>query len=238
VEDKREEKSESFLSGMLSRLGGIFTKSRDWIISRSGLEDFVKETEKKKVPKHALNPVYCLGGITFVALIILGLTGLFLAGHYEPSVARAQLSIQKISVEIPFGFYVKSIHGWSANLMVVAILLHTLRVFITGSYKNPREFTWVSGVSLFVLTFSFVVTGYVLPMDERSQFARDTISGMFGWASDIPLLGESLGWLSGTPQQSLTGSYWLHVTVLPLLVLLFLVAHFYLIRKHGISGPL
>ncbi|UCD92075.1 MAG: cytochrome b N-terminal domain-containing protein [Methanobacteriota archaeon] len=231
------EESESSMSKLLSGLGGIFTKVRDWIVSRSGLEDFMGETKQKKVPKHALNPVYCLGGVTFVALVVLGLTGLYLAGLYRPTVLEAQQSIQQIS-DVPFGFYMKSIHSWAANLTIIAILLHTLRVFITGSYKKPREFTWLSGVILLVLTFSFVLTGYILPMDERADVTRETLSGVLGGVKDIPLLGDVFGWLAGGAQEALTGAYWLHVTLLPLGGALFLVFHFYMIRKHGISGPL
>ena len=117
-------------SSLPFRIGSLFTKSRDWIVSRSGLEEFIEETERRKVPKHALNPIYCLGGVTLVALMILGLTGLFLDSYYEPSavelisgMSRAQQSIQRISNDVPFGFYVKSVHSWAANVMVITTLL-------------------------------------------------------------------------------------------------------------------
>ncbi len=219
-------------------MGDIFVKSRDWIVSRSGLEDFIAETAKKTVPKHALNPVYCLGGITFVAFLLLAFTGIFLANYYEPSVIEAQASVQRITVEIPFGFYARSIHAWSANIMGIAILLHTLRVFVTGSYKKPRELTWIGGVVLMILTFSFILSGYILPLDTRSVFTLDILSDVFGWVQSIPIVGGLLNWFSGATEDALSGAYWMHVTVLPLTIVLFLLAHFYLIRKHGISGPL
>lgn len=230
-------------------MGGLFERSRDWILSRTGLEEFIRETEGRKVPKHALNPVYCLGGVTFVALALLGVTGIFLSAHYEPSILRAQRSIQIISNEIPFGFYVRSVHSWSANIMVITILLHTLRVFITGSYKNPREFTWVSGVLLLVFTFSFIMTGYTLLWDERSYFAATSFAGLVDGLQSIPVIGGAFGWLTAwvtdtfiglsvTGEGILTRAYWMHVTVLPLVTLVFILSHFYLIRTHGISGPL
>ncbi len=239
-----------------SRIGSLFTKSRDWIISRSGLEEFIEETERRKVPKHALNPMYCLGGVTLVALMILGLTGLFLDSYYEPSavelisgMSRAQQSIQRISNDVPFGFYVKSVHSWAANMMVITILLHTLRVFITGSYKNPREFTWMSGVLLLLLTFSFVTTGYVLLDDNRAQFVVKTFSDLIYGIQNLPLIGGAFDWLSALINDTFIGSsltgegdlvraHWLHTTTLPLLTLVLLLAHFYLIRSHGISDPL
>ena len=233
-----DKESTGALSKALLPLGKMFTKSRDWIIARSGLERFMEETETKTVPKHALNPAYCLGGVTFVAFLILALTGFFLANYYEPSEGGAQRSIQIISTELPFGFYAKSIHSWAANVMVIAVLLHVLRVFITGSYKNPRELTWMGGVILLVFTFLFVLTGYVLPMDERSDFAITSMSGAFGWLRGIPHVGGVFNWASDTVGEALTGSYWMHVTVLPIAIILFLLVHFYLIRKHGISGPL
>jgi cytochrome b6 len=233
-----KEKSDYQLPSFLLPLGRIFKKGRDWVVARSGLEDFLAETEKKTIPKHALNPVYCLGGVTLVSFLVLALTGFFLAAYYEPSELTAQHSIQVISTEIPFGFYFKSIHSWSANLMVIAVLLHTLRVFITGSYKRPRELTWIGGVLLLVLTFLFVLTGYVLPMDERSEFATASLSGAFGWLRSIPFIGGAFNWASDSVAEALTGSYWMHVTILPIAVILFMLFHFYLIRKHGISGPL
>lgn len=226
------------ISSVLLSMSKTFTKVRDWIVSRSGLERFMEETEKKTVPKHALNPAYCLGGVTLVAFLILALTGFFLANYYEPSEGGAQRSIQIISTEIPFGFYAKSIHSWAANVMVISVLLHTLRVFITGSYKRPRELTWIGGVILLVFTFLFFMTGYVLPMDERSDFAMASLSGAFGWLRAIPHVGGVFNWASDSVGEALTGSYWMHVIVLPIAIILFLLFHFYLIRKHGISGPL
>jgi cytochrome b6 len=222
----------------LAFIGNLFTRSRDWILNRTSLDGFMAETEKKTVPRHALNPAYCLGGVTLVAFITLALTGIFLANYYIPSDGEAQDSIQAIATEIPFGFYAKSVHAWSANLMVIAIFLHTLRVFITGSYKRPRELTWIGGVLLMVFTFLFVLTGYILPMDERADLAADTLSGMFGWAKSIPIIGGMFDWASETSSAALTSAYWMHVTILPLAIILFLLFHFWLIRRHGISGPL
>ncbi|MCJ2563212.1 MAG: cytochrome b N-terminal domain-containing protein [Candidatus Thermoplasmatota archaeon] len=246
----------SRVSGLIFRMGSIFTRSRDWIISRSGLEEMIKETEEKKVPKHALNPMFCLGGVTLVALILLGLTGLFLDSYYEPSdveemtdVSRAKLSIQRIVNEVPFGFYVKSVHSWAANVMVITILLHTLRVFATGSYKNPRELTWLIGVLLLVFTFTFLTTGYVLLDDARSQSVVTTFSDLIYGIRDLPVIGGAFEWLSAWANDLFIGSpitgegvlvraHWIHTTALPLVTLVILLGHFYLIRKHGISGPL
>ncbi len=243
-------------ASILTRIGGIFTKTRDWVLSRSGLVEFVEETEKKKVPKHALNPMFCLGGVTLVALILLGLTGLFLDSYYEPSAAeftpnqsRAAHSIETIVDTVPFGAYVKGVHGWSANIMGITILLHTLRVFITGSYKNPREFTWMSGVLLLIFTFTFITTGYVLVDDARSEAIVETFSNLINGIQNLPLIGGALDWLSAWVNDTFIGSsitgegvlvraHWIHTTTLPLITVALLVAHFYLIRKHGISGPL
>jgi cytochrome b6 len=200
--------------------------------------------------------MYCLGGITFVALILLGLTGLFLDSYYEPSavevvtnVSRAKQSIERIVNDVPFGFYVKSVHGWAANVMGITILLHTLRVFVTGSYKNPREFTWMSGVLLLMFTFTFITTGYVLLDDTRSQVVVQTFSDLVDGIQDFPLIGGAFGWLSAWVNDTFIGSpitgegvlvraHWIHTTALPLVTLVLLLAHFYLIRKLGISGPL
>jgi quinol-cytochrome oxidoreductase complex cytochrome b subunit len=181
----------------------------------------------------------CFGGIAFTLFIILVLTGFLLAGQYTPTETEAYRSVQRLHREVPLGGVLRAVHYWAANLMVVTVLLHMLRVFITGSYKNPRELTWVAGTMLFLLTFTFGFTGYLLPWDQKAYWATVVGTNMLG---SLPLLGEPLRTLllggvevSG---RTLLRFYSIHMLWLPVLTGLFLWVHFHMIRRLGISGGL
>lgn len=193
----------------------------------------------KPVPKHARRFWYCFGGLTFTVAILQLLSGIFLALYYEPTPARAYSSVFYITHYVNYGWLIRSIHVWGAHLMVIFIVLHLLRVFITASYKHPRELNWVVGVLLLVITMGFGLTGYLLPWDQKAYWGSTvTISLM----SQVPVVGDVVGRVVmggdsvGAP--TLTRFYAAHVFLLPVSLGLFLVAHFWMIRKQGISGPL
>jgi len=184
-----------------------------------------------------INYFYCFGGITFVLFLILLLTGLLLSAHYTPSESEAYRSIQRLHSEVPLGGLIRAAHHWAGNLMVVAIMLHMLRVFVTGSYKNPRELHWVAGTFLLVLTLSFGFTGYLLPWDQKAYWATVIGTNMVG---SVPLAG---GFLAGLVRggTEVTGGtllrfYSMHILWLPLCTGVFLWLHFHMIRRTGISG--
>lgn len=192
----------------------------------------------RPVPEH-INYFYCFGGIAFTLFIVLLLTGLLLSMHYIPSETEAYKSIQRLHDSVPLGGFMRSVHYWAANLMVVMVTAHMLRVFITGSYKNPRELNWVSGVVLFVITLGFGFTGYLLPWDQKAYWATVVGTNMIG---SIPLAG---GWLSAillggseVSGQTLLRFYSLHVLWLPLLSGVFMWMHFHMLRRLGVSGRL
>ena len=136
-----------------------------------------------------INYFYCFGGVTFTLFIVQLLTGLLLSVHYIPSEAEAYRSIQNLHQAVPLGRLLRATHHWAANLMVVMVLAHMLRVFITGSYKNPRELNWVAGTLLFVMTMSFGFTGYLLPWDQKAYWATVVGTNMLG---SVPFIGPSL----------------------------------------------
>lgn len=186
-----------------------------------------------------INYFYCFGGITFTLFIMLVLSGLLLSVHYTPSEGDAYASIQRIHAEVPLGSMLRAVHHWAANLMVVMIVLHMIRVFVTGSYKNPRELNWVAGAMLLALTLSFGFTGYLLPWDQKAYWATVVGTNMLG---SFPLIGSPLtallrggGEVSGS---TLLRFYSLHVLWLPLLTSFFLWVHFHVLRRLGISGGL
>jgi len=208
----------------------------DHLNDRSGFTGRHRKVLDKPVPGW-INYFYCFGGITFVLFLILLLTGLLLSAHYTPSESEAYLSIQRLHSEVPLGGLIRAAHHWAGNLMVVAIMLHMLRVFVTGSYKTPRELHWVAGTFLLVLTLSFGFTGYLLPWDQKAYWATVIGTNMVG---SVPLAG---GFLAGLVRggAEVTGAtllrfYSMHILWLPLGTGIFLWLHFHMIRRTGISG--
>jgi cytochrome b6 len=159
--------------------------------------------------------------------------------YYKPTVAEAFTSVQYIMNEVNFGWLIRSIHRWSASMMVLMMILHIFRVYLTGGFKKPRELTWVVGVMLAVTTVSFGVTGYSLPWDQVGYWAVNIVSGV---PAAIPVVGDQLVTLmrgsESVGQATLTRFYSLHTFVLPWIIAVLLLAHFLMIRKQGISGPL
>ena len=192
----------------------------------------------KYVPPH-VNIFYCLGGITFTCFIIQVATGFAMTFYYRPTVTEAFLSVKYIMNDVNSGWLIRSIHRWSASMMVLMMILHVCRVYLTGGFKKPRELTWVTGVILATLTVSFGVTGYSLPWDQVGYWAVKIVTGV---PDAIPLVGsfivELLRGSVSVGQSTLTRFYSLHTFVLPLLTATFMLAHFLMIRKQGISGPL
>jgi quinol-cytochrome oxidoreductase complex cytochrome b subunit len=175
-----------------------------------------------------------LGGMALVLVALLGLTGILLLFAYEPFPGAAYESIKRLQSEVPFGPLVRAVHHWSANLLVVAAILHLLRVFFTGAFTGPRRFNWVIGLGLFFFVLASNLTGYLLPWDQRAFWAVTICTSMLGY---IPLAGPWLQELlrGGTEvgPAALLNFYVLHTTFLPLGLLLLLPFHFWRIRKAG-----
>ena len=208
----------------------------DYLNTRLGFMSRHRKVMDKPVPL-GLNYFYCFGGITFTLIIVQLLTGLILSVYYTPSEAEAYRSIQRLHQTVPLGLVLRSMHHWTANLMVVMVILHMFRVFITGSYKNPRELNWIAGALLFAMTLSFGFTGYLLPWDQKAYWATVVGTNMLG---SVPVIGPSLaamvrGGVEVTGQ-TLLRFYSMHILWLPILTALFLWVHFHILRRIGISG--
>jgi cytochrome b6 len=216
-----------------------WTRVGDWFDERFDVRIPLQAFLKKPVPKHAIRWYFCLGGITFALFVIQGATGILLSLYYKPTPEQAYDSILFIMNNVRFGWLIRSIHSWSASLMIAFCVAHMLRVFITGSYKNPRELNWVAGTFLLLLTLAFGFTGYLLPWDQKALWGSTVGSEILGV---VPLIGDALlGLLRGGAEitgLTLTRFYGLHMLVLPVLVFVFLAVHFVIIRRQGISGPL
>jgi quinol-cytochrome oxidoreductase complex cytochrome b subunit len=194
-----------------------------------------------RVKRHAVRYTYtfCLGGISFFLFLALTVTGLYLMFFYVPSIADAYRDIQSIESAVAFGSFTRNMHRWAAHLMVLTVFLHMIRVFYHGAYKPPREFNWVVGVVLLFCTLWLSFTGYLLPWDQIAFWAITVGTQMAQYA---PILGPETGFfLLGGIQvggDTLLRFYVMHVIAFPLITAIFLVVHFWRIRKDGgISGP-
>ncbi len=189
-----------------------------------------------KVSRRSLKATYTLGlGVLTTFLFIqLTLTGVLLMFYYVPSVERAFVDIVKIQTQVPFGQLLRNLHRWGAHLMVITTILHMARVFYTGAYKPPREFNWMVGVVLLLLTLGASFTGYLLPWDQLAFWAITVGTSI---AAYEPTMGRTLQQiLLGGPevgQESLTRFYALHIMVIPLLMALLIALHLWRVRKDG-----
>ena len=175
-----------------------------------------------------------LGLITAIVFASLSLTGILLMFYYVPSIERAYSYIIILQTEVPFGQLLRNLHRWGAHLMVIAAVLHMARVFYTGAYKPPREFNWVVGVILLLLTLAASFTGYLLPWDQLAFWAITVGTSV---ASYAPGAGNIMKFiLLGGPevgQESLTRFYSLHVMIVPAAILLITSLHLWRVRKDG-----
>lgn len=185
------------------------------------------------VPAHANGIGYVLGGITVFGFLVLAVTGVWLAQFYHPTPGTARESVVYIMNVAPLGDIVRGIHFWVANIVMATVLLHMGRVFVTGSYKRPREANWLIGVGLLAVTLGLIFTGTVLKWDQEGYEA-------LGHNTEIgDLLGAVGFWFAGDFAASLPiigRLYMAHIVILPALGALLLIAHFLLVKRHGMSA--
>ena len=175
-----------------------------------------------------------LGVLTVAAFLSLAATGTLLMFYYVPSVERAYADIVGLQTVVPFGQLLRNLHRWGAHLMVITTVLHMARVFYTGAYKPPREFNWLVGVALLILTLGASFTGYLLPWDQLSYWAITVGTSI---ASYEPMFGATVrNILLGGPevgQGALTRFYALHIMVIPAFLALLISLHVWRVRKDG-----
>lgn len=189
-----------------------------------------------KVKRDSLKWSYSfgLGIIIWILFGLLVFTGVLLMFYYVPSVERAYPTMKDIQLSIPLGQFTRNMHRWAAHAMVLAVVLHMARVFYTGAYKPPREFNWVVGVVLLVLTLGASFTGYLLPWDQLSFWAVTVGTNIAGYTPGAgPEIRETLVGGTEVGQNTLIRFYALHVIGLPLLIFLFGSIHIWRVRKDG-----
>ncbi len=211
----------------------------DWLDERldlSGLKHFVAE---KSVPVHAQEIWYYLGGLTLFLFAVQVFTGILLLLYYRPSSSEAYESVQFIVTRVPFGWLIRNVHSWSANLLIGAAFAHFFSVFLLKSYRKPREVTWVTGVLLLFLMLGFGFSGYLLPWNELSFFATKVGTGIAG---SVPFAGHFLIRLlrggDDVTGATLSRFFGLHVAVLPAVSTALVALHLLLVQRQGMSVPL
>jgi len=189
-----------------------------------------------KVSRASLRATYSFG-LGLIAVILFGIltfTGVLLMFYYVPSIERAYTNIVELQTSVTFGQLTRDSHRWAAHLMVLVVVLHMARVFYTGAYKPPREFNWIVGVILLLLTLGASFTGYLLPWDQLAFWAITVGTNIAGYA---PIVGEAarLILLGGAEvgQNALTRFYALHIMGLPVLIVVLLSLHVWRVRKDG-----
>ncbi len=209
-----------------------------WLDDRLGMSGLTPFIEKKRVPVHRHSIWYFLGGMVLFLFILQVCTGVLMLFYYRPSATEAFDSVQFMMTQVKFGWLVRSIHVWGANLMIFVLFIHLFSVWILKAYRSPRELTWFSGLGLLGLTLGLGFTGYLLPWNTLSYFATRVGTSM---ATVIPVIGPFVGRVlrsgNDVTGATLTRFYALHTSVLPGLVFLFLTVHVLLVQLHGMSVP-
>src|SRR5215470_6999583 len=211
---------------------------RDWLDSRTGFRSLLKHLLDEPLPQ-GVGWWFVTGSIVLFLLTVQLLTGVLLAVFYSPSPDHAYDSVRFIMERVTFGRVLRGLHFFGASFIVVAALVHMLRVVAFGSYKKPRELNWIVGVLLLLIILAFALTGYLLAWDQKAYWATTVTLNI---ARSVPFGGEFVSSLlkGGTDLGALTLMRWYaaHVFLLPACLIAFTVAHIYLMRRHGISGPI
>ncbi|MBL8899999.1 MAG: cytochrome bc complex cytochrome b subunit [Planctomycetes bacterium] len=209
----------------------------NWLSERIPVSgDQLRELTNEPVPNHLKRWWFCLGGTPLYLFIVQIVTGILLAFYYQPSPATAYASVQYITEEAAFGWYLRSVHKWAATMMIAAVILHQMRVYFTGGYRKPRELNWMIGMFLLVCTLMTGFTGYSLVYEQLSFWGAKVGANI---SDQIPYVGGflKLMMLGGEDynENTLSRFFILHAAVLPATIVGLLVVHITLIRLQGIT---
>ncbi len=212
----------------------MFHKLYLWLDERLGLNDMYKGLLDRPEPMG--NWWNTLGSASLFLFLLQGATGIFLTVYYTPSPDHAYDSITYIMNDVAFGWFIRGIHHWGATLMVIVVFVHMLRVFVTASFKYPRELTWLIGVGLLLLTLGMGFTGYLLPWNQKAFWATTVGTAIAG---SVPFAGEFIlkALRGGSDLSALTLQrfFMAHIWMLPALLVALIGVHLLLIIKHGES---
>jgi ubiquinol-cytochrome c reductase cytochrome b subunit len=216
----------------------LFKKIGDFLDIRLGIRDILEQNLTRYLLPRNINAWYTLGAVLLTLFAIQIASGILLLVYYNPTTDEAFRSIQRIMNDIPYGWLIRSLHAVGANIIILALLLHMLSVLFMGSYKRPRELTWMAGFLLLLLSLGMCLTGYLLPWSQLSFWATTVATSSSG---EIPLIGDTVvRFLRGSAmvgQPTLGRFFALHVMGIPLLLGVLILVHLFLVRRLGISRP-
>jgi len=204
--------------------------------SLAGFTNFFLHIQPVKVRLQAIKftRTFYLGGLAAVAFFVLTVTGLLLMFYYHPSVPRAYEDMKDLEFVVSAGVFLRNLHRWAAHGMVAIVLLHMVRVFFAGAYRPPREFNWVIGTVLLLLTVLMSYTGYLLPWDQLAYWAVTVGTNM---ARAVPVVGGEISFLllggNQIDENTLVRFYVLHCVAIPLALALGVAVHIWRVRKDG-----
>ncbi|MFC2102871.1 cytochrome bc complex cytochrome b subunit [Bacteroidota bacterium] len=214
------------------------SKLVNWLDTRYNIGPIKTIIQHKKVPVHRFSFFYYLGGITLFLFLVQVITGIMLLMYYKPGEDSAFESVRFIVTEVNFGWLVRNVHSWSANLMVLFAFGHMFSVFFTKAYEKPRELTWVTGMILLLLAMGFGFSGYLLPWNELAFFATKVGTDI---TAIVPFIGNSIKEVlrggDDVTGATLSRFYGIHVAILPLITTIFLVIHLFFVQKQGMHEP-
>lgn len=217
---------------------GTASHLRNWLDERFGWDRIVAFVRHKTVPQHRFSYFYFLGGMTLFLFGIQVVTGILLLLYYRPSPDGAFESVQYIMTQVRFGWLIRSIHAWGANVMILTAIAHMFSVFFLKSYRKPRELTWLSGMILLFLVLGFGFSGYLLPWNTLSVFATKVGTDI---TAQVPFIGHWLmTFLRGGEDvtgATLTRFFGIHVAILPGLATMFIGLHVWFVQRFGMSVP-
>ena len=217
---------------------GALARAADWLEERVGYRALGPLAKKKRVPVHRHSFWYYMGGMALFLFLLQVASGILLLFYYRPSAEGAFESVQFLMAEVEFGWLIRSIHSWGANLMILTLFVHLFSTLLLRAYRAPREVTWVTGVALFGVALGLGFTGYLLPWNELAFFATRVgteIPAVFPLAGDF--MKEVLRGGEDVSGATLTRFYALHISVLPGAAILIVALHVVLVQKHGMSVP-
>jgi cytochrome b6 len=210
----------------------------NWLDNRFGLKMALELASHKEVPVHKHSIWYYMGGMIMVLIGVQVVTGILLLIYYVPDIKSAHASILLINSQVEFGWFIRSLHSWGANLAVAAAFIHMFSTLLMKAYRPPREFTWLFGMALLVLMMGFGFTGYLLPWDEIAFFASKIGLDI---TSKAPIVGEMMAYIlrggEAIGQNTLSRFFAIHVIVLPIALMALLGGHLMMVQLHGMSEP-
>jgi cytochrome b6 len=203
------------------------------------LSQLITFGKKKTVPEHRRSFWYFFGGICLFLTAIQIATGIMLLLYYTPHIDAAHESIHFIMSGVKFGWLIRSVHSWTANILIGLLFVHMFSTFFLKAYRKPRELTWVTGFFLLVLFMAFGFSGYLLPWNELSYFATRVGTDIAG---SLPFIGKGLKtFILGGPevsQATLSRFFWFHIALLPMAALVLIGIHIFLVQTLGMSKPI